>query len=118
MSAPRHRSTINRILRACVTALLAVPLIASAMFIGAVYLRYWWWPNSGFGDMATKPPTQVFRRVFGQPVPPGVSDIAAAGYVSMGGSDIWLRCRATDGGHPMPYQRKCGRHGEEWAGKL
>lgn len=45
-------------------------------------------------DNATLPPRQAFEVVFGQPAPPGVTEILSAG-VPQGGF-VWMRLRATD----------------------
>lgn len=42
-----------------------------------------------------RPPAETFRRLLGAP-PPGVSDVRATGYMTIPGSRVWLRLRATD----------------------
>lgn len=46
-------------------------------------------------DYSRRPPDEAFRIIFQRPVPADVQDLAAAGEMGIGGSDVWLRFRAS-----------------------
>jgi hypothetical protein len=48
-------------------------------------------------DYGKRPPAQVFRTVFRQPMPHGISDLMVAGHGILQGHTVVMRFRATDG---------------------
>jgi hypothetical protein len=59
----------------------------------------WWFVRYGpkiGGDCVDMAPARVFKSVFGYLPPPGIAQLSAAGQMSLGGAEIYLRFRATD----------------------
>lgn len=46
-------------------------------------------------DFSRRSPSEAFELIFRRSAPPDVAQLTAAGEVSLGGSKVWLRFRAT-----------------------
>jgi hypothetical protein len=75
------------------TAALGVVVLATLLVIGVSRLRRWHPFDQDYSEL---PPERAFALVFRQAVPPGVTDIQAAGPAWLGGRDIWMRFRASE----------------------
>jgi hypothetical protein len=74
-----------------------VAVVATTTVLLQPYCVFWVFTQGFAGlDCAEMPPLRVFENVFGHPPPPGLWDIRAAGYMCLGGRDVFLRCSATD----------------------
>ena len=77
-----------------VVAGIAVLLAISAAFVVGFA---WMVSRTLLYDYGKFPPAQVFRKVFRQPMPHGVSDLMVAGHGVLQGHTVVMRFRATDG---------------------
>ena len=77
-----------------VVAGMAVLLAISAAFVVGFA---WMVSHTLLYDYGKLPPAQVFRKVFRQPMPHGVSDLMVAGHGILQGHTVVMRFRATDG---------------------
>ena len=76
-----------------VVAGMAVLLAISAAFVVGFA---WMVSRTLLYDYGKFPPAQVFRKVFRQPMPHGVSDLMVAGHGVLQGHTVVMRFRATD----------------------
>ena len=76
-----------------------VGAITLLLAIGAAFVFGFAWvvSHSLLRDYGKLPPAQVFRTVFRQPMPHGVSDLMVAGHGLFQGHTIVMRFRVTDG---------------------
>lgn len=77
---------------------IAAIIVALALFVGApagLYFCAWLVTRNMFYNCTERSPLLPFHTYLGV-VPPGVSDIRSAGAVGLGGSEIFLRFRATN----------------------
>ncbi|UCH33261.1 MAG: hypothetical protein JSV65_11835 [Armatimonadota bacterium] len=73
-----------------VMVLISAPIIIVGLLIFVIFGR------SMLHDYGADPPAEVFRKVFRQPLPHGVSDLVVAGHGMGQGHVVFMRFRATD----------------------
>jgi hypothetical protein len=73
-------------------------ILATAALLYGAYQSVVWLPWAGSIDYSARPPAEVFELVMGRPVPPGVTDLRAAGRSYPLGLKHWayLSASATD----------------------
>src|SRR5262245_16009898 len=76
--------TLHRLFR--VSAVLL--LVLAACWTSFSGLNWLLWREST--DYGTWPPEQMFRRVMGHPVPPGLTNLRVAGHCSFAGLKHWV----------------------------
>lgn len=91
MRTPEHGTRALRIgehIAFAIAVLVAITFIAAPLWITSQLSR--------LADWSTRPPQEAFQGAFRCPLPSGISDLQAAGFLALGGGDVWLRFRATD----------------------